>query len=135
MQVIIPFFLLAFAALATADCSVANFAKDPTPWGGANCTNDKDCGGGTVLGAGVCDFTGGAGNCVCPKGRAMPNCSYVRGNKDLPGGLNIGLCVDRNRWSWKHYRRSHWFRSRTTCPHFVNLSPLFCGMFRILLLW
>jgi len=92
MQVLIAVFLLAFAALAAADCSVANFAKDPTPWGGANCTNDKDCGGGTVLGGGVCDFTGGAGNCICPKGRGKPDCSYVRGNKDLPGGLNIGLC-------------------------------------------
>lgn len=71
-----------------AECTDNNFANDPTPWGGANCTRDLDCGGPQ---AGICDFTKNAGTCVCPKNRAMPNCSYVRMNPGLAGGLNIGL--------------------------------------------
>jgi hypothetical protein len=74
--------------IACADCNVANFAKDPTPWGGAPCTKDLDCGGSQ---AGTCDLTIPAGKCVCPKNLAMPNCSYTRTNPGLAGGLNIGL--------------------------------------------
>lgn len=61
---------LSLVSLSQADCGPQNYANDPLPWGGANCTKDLDCGG--AIGSGICDFTKGAGNCVCAESRAMP---------------------------------------------------------------
>jgi hypothetical protein len=81
-------FLIVSVALSSADCGPQNFINDPLPWGGANCTNNLDCGS---VGNGECDLTNNAGNCVCSEDRAKPDCSYVRKNPGLPAGLNIGL--------------------------------------------
>jgi hypothetical protein len=71
-------------------CTINNFVMDPTPWGGANCSMDDDCGGND---AGVCSISNNAsfGVCICSKDHGMPNCSYNRTNPALYGGLNIGL--------------------------------------------
>ena len=57
---------------------------DPVPVGGANCTQNLDCGG---FEAGYCDNN----VCVCSNRYANINCSYQRYSAALAGGLNIGL--------------------------------------------
>lgn len=84
--------IIAFShhAFSESSCGTHNYVNDPTPWGGANCTNNMQCGG---VGVGVCDFTMGHGNCICAPNRAMPNCSYVRTSVYTPGVLNIVLAI------------------------------------------
>lgn len=58
---------------------------DLVPIGGANCTDDIECGG---INAGRCNKNN---TCECPDNLADVDCSYVRHNAYLAGGLNIGL--------------------------------------------
>jgi len=70
-----------------AYCGIRNYVNDPKPWGSGNCSNDNDCNGI----AGACNVKNVTGNCICPVGFGNPDCSYVRYDVRLPGGLNIGL--------------------------------------------
>lgn len=55
------------------------------PVGGANCTQNTDCGGAN---GGKCINN----TCNCPPQLANVSCSYKRYNANLPGALNIALC-------------------------------------------
>ena len=57
---------------------------DPVPSGGANCTQDIDCGG---VDAGKCVNN----TCKCPPQFANVSCSYKRQDAVVPGALNIAL--------------------------------------------
>ena len=69
---------------------------DPVPTGGANCTNNDDCGG---TDGGKCVFNETNddnddevfGTCECPVERADVDCSYERHDGNVAGGLSIGL--------------------------------------------
>lgn len=65
---------------------------DPVPNGGQRCNSSNDCNNGI---GGVCEKGNQNGTvidiCVCFPSYASPDCSYQRKNKDLAGGLQIGL--------------------------------------------
>lgn len=66
------------------------YAKyEPIPNGGGNCTESIDC----SITNGICDIPANStiGQCVCFPQYTDTNCSYVRKDKALAGGLNIGL--------------------------------------------
>ncbi len=61
-------------------CIAAN--PDPKPTGGANCTQDIDCGG---VDGGKCVNL----KCVCSLSRGNPDCTYTRKDGGLCGGLQF----------------------------------------------
>lgn len=66
---------------------ILNVLADPKPSGGANCTNNIDCGG---VNAGLCiNITDGIGHCMCPANLGNPDCSYDRMSKNFAGGINL----------------------------------------------
>ena len=74
-----------YKILSLVAFSVILTLADPTPTGGANCTDDSDCNGSN---GGECS---GNNTCICPNTLADVDCSYQRYSADLAGGLNIGL--------------------------------------------
>ena len=86
MFLIIPFIIYAITCV---------FA-DPFPTGGANCTNNADCGYGTCLLSTNCtnselddDEVGECFKCSCPDYAANPDCSYKRKDRMLAGVYNF----------------------------------------------
>lgn len=70
---------------------VLTVKTDPQPIGGKSCTVDTDCGG---VNAGICIFNqtqNQTGSCMCPQNLGNPDCSYIRINRYVAGGLEF-LC-------------------------------------------
>lgn len=71
----------------TSSSGQCDISKDPLPSGGAKCDSDIECN--SLDKGGVCDPK--SQTCFCTAAFGRPNCSYKRQNKDLAGGLQLGL--------------------------------------------
>jgi len=76
-------FILYLGIILIFDVFVAN--ADPQPIGGMNCTRDEQCD--SITGGGNCTDN----QCICSYQRGNPDCSYIRKDRILAGGLQF-LC-------------------------------------------